>query len=260
MVPTFNEPEHILEQSLSSVMAQTFADFECIVVDESTHPEAAQACERICARDARFRYVHPIQRLGLAGSLNVAISMARGELLARFDSDDFCLPERLAVQVAFMEARPEVGVVGAGLELIDKKGRPTAVRRYPQSSEDIAKKLQFTNTLAHPTVMYRASVVKDHGAYDPTYLYSEDLELWLRWQNKGVIFANVPDILVRYRQAQTRRPRNHWKYNLRARVQHFSHRYFFRRLAGIACIGTWSILPPYIQETVFRFVLLKGRL
>lgn len=65
LVPAFNEPEDILEQSLSSVMAQTFTDFECIVVDESTRPEAAQACERICARDPRFRYVHPTERLGL---------------------------------------------------------------------------------------------------------------------------------------------------------------------------------------------------
>jgi len=259
LVPAFNEPEEVLEQSLSSVMSQTFSDFECIVVDESTRPEAAQACERICTRDARFRYVHPTQRLGLPGSLNLAISMARGELLARFDSDDICMPERLAVQVAFMDAHPEVGVVGAELQLIDEAGRPTAVRHYPEGSADIARKLQFTNTLAHPTVMYRAETARRHGAYDASYRFAEDLDLWLRWLNRGVIFANVPEVLVRYRQAQTRRHRNHWKFNLRARVRNFGPRYFFRRLAGIVCIGTWSILPPPVQETVFRLVLLSVR-
>jgi hypothetical protein len=158
-----------------------------------------------------------------------------------------------------MDVHPEVGVVGAGLELIDEKGRSTAVRRYPQSSAAIARKLQFTTALAHPTVVFRASVAKAHGGYDPSYRYAEDLDLWLRWLNKGIVFANVTDILVKYRQTQTRRHRNHWKFNLRARVRNFGLRFFFRRLAGIACIGTWSILPASIQETVFRFVLLKER-
>ena len=79
IVPAFNESVTVLEESLASLMDQTFDDFECIVVDESTHPDLAQACESICARDARFRYVHPSQRLGLPGSLNLGISIARGE-------------------------------------------------------------------------------------------------------------------------------------------------------------------------------------
>lgn len=259
IVPAFNEPFGILEESLTSLMHQTFDDFECIVVDESTKPELAQACERICARDSRFRYVHPANRLGLPGSLNLAISMARGELLARFDSDDVCLPERLAVQVTFMDNNSEVGVVGAGLEIIDENGLPTAVRHYPQSFAEIARKLQFTTSLAHPTVIYRASIPKSHGAYDPSFRYSEDLDLWLRWLNKGIVFANVPNVLVKYRQAQTQRHRNHWRFNLRARVRNFAPSFLFRRLAGIAFIGTWSVLPPFFQEMVFRFLMLTVR-
>lgn len=259
LVPVFNEPEHILEQSLSSVMAQTFTDFECIVVDESTLPEAAQACERICSRDPRFRYVHPTERLGLPGSLNLAISMARSQLLARFDSDDVCLPERLAVQVAFMDAHPSIGVVGACLQLIDESGRPTSERHYPERSEDIARKLQFTTTLAHPTVMYRADVTKHFGCYDPSFRFAEDLDLWLRWLNCGVKFANVPDVLVKYRQAQTRRHRKHWRFNLRARVRNFGPSHLIRRVAGIVCIGAWSILPFSVQESVFRLLLLRAR-
>ena len=259
LVPAFNEPEHILEESLSSVMAQTFTDFECIVVDESTRPEAALACERICARDPRFRYVHPAERLGLPGSLNLAISMARSQLLARFDSDDVCLPERLAVQVAFMEANPSIGVVGAGLQLIDESGNSTSERHYPERSNDITRKLQFTTTLAHPTVMYRTDIVKSFGGYDPSFRFAEDLDLWLRWLNCGVQFANVPDVLVKYRQAQTRRHRSHWQFNLRARVRNFGSRHFFRRVAGIICIGIWSVLPPSVQESVFRLLLLRVR-
>ncbi|WP_019429425.1 glycosyltransferase [Limnohabitans sp. Rim47] len=259
LVPAFNEPEHILEQSLTSVMAQTFTDFECIVVDESTRPEAAQACQRICARDPRFRYIHPTERLGLPGSLNLAISMARAKLLARFDSDDICLPERLDVQVTFMDAHPDIGVVGAGLQLIDETGRPTAERHYPERSDDIARKLHFTSTLAHPTVMYRTDIVKRFGGYDPTFRFAEDLDLWLRWLNRGVKFANVPEVLVKYRQAQTCRHPTHWRFNLRARVRNFGSSHLLRRVAGIACIGIWSILPSIVQESIFRLMLLRDR-
>lgn len=259
IAPCFNEPVEILEESLSSLMNQTFSDFECIIVDESTNLESAQACENICARDARFRYVHPARRLGLPGSLNLAISMARGELLARFDSDDICLPERLAVQVAFLDAHPEVGVVGAALELVDEKGYSTAVRRYPQFFAEIARNIHFTTTLAHPTVVYRASVAAIYGVYDSSYRYAEDLDLWLRWLNRGVLFANVPDVLVKYRQAHTRRHRNHWKYNLRARIRNFAFHNFSQRVVGIASIGAWSILPSSVQEMIFRFLLLTDR-
>jgi glycosyltransferase involved in cell wall biosynthesis len=255
IVPVFNEPVEILEESFTSLMSQIFEDFECIVIDESTKLELAYACENICARDSRFRYLHPVKRLGLPGSLNLAISMSRGELLARFDSDDVCFPQRLAIQVAFMDANREVGVVGAGLEIIDENGCFIALRRYPQLSIDIARKLQSITPLAHPTVVYRASVVHAHGAYDTSYKYSEDLDLWLRWLNKGVIFANVPEILVKYRQAHTQRHFNHWKYNLRARVRNLSPSFLFRRLVGIACISIWSILPKFIQEFFFRFLI-----
>src|SRR5947209_8445890 len=103
VVPSFNEEPHIVRASLESVRAQSFTDFECIVVDESTRPELAAACREICSEDSRFIYVHPTERLGLPKSLNLAISKARGQLIARFDSDDVCMPERLGLQVAFLD-------------------------------------------------------------------------------------------------------------------------------------------------------------
>jgi glycosyltransferase involved in cell wall biosynthesis len=259
VVPSFNEPVAILEESLSSLMNQTFGDFECIVVDESSQPELAHACKSICGRDARFRYVHPPQRLGLSGSLNLGISMARGELIARFDSDDVCLPERLQAQITFLDENPEVGVVGAAVEIIDENGSSKGVRHYPQLFLEIVRKLHFTTSLAHPTVIYRASIPRRYGAYDPFFRYSEDLDMWLRWLNNGVVFANLPDILVKYRQARTQRHRDHWKFNLRARFRNFAPSFMVRRLTGIICIGIWSFLPKVVQEAFFRLLLIRAR-
>jgi glycosyltransferase involved in cell wall biosynthesis len=258
VVPSFNEAPPVIAASLASLRAQTMDDFECFVIDESTDESRALACREFCETDPRFIYIHPSERLGLAGSLNLGLSRARGALIARFDADDLCKPERLALQAAFLDAHPTVDVVGGALEVIDENGAHRAVRHYPLEHFDIARRMQLTNAIAHPTVMYRRAVVERHGGYDTSFRYSEDLDLWLRWLNAGVRFANLPQVLVRYRQQLTRRNTLHWRYNLRARTRNFGRSFVLRRAAGIGCIAMWSALPAAVQESVFRLLMLRG--
>jgi glycosyltransferase involved in cell wall biosynthesis len=258
IVPSFNEAPQIVGASLASVRAQTMDDFECIVVDESTDEARARACREFCETDPRFIYIHPSERLGLAGSLNLGLSRARAALVARFDADDLCQPDRLALQAAFLDAHPMVDVVGGALEVIGEDGTHQGVRRYPLGHLDIARRMQLTNAMAHPTVMYRSAVVERHGSYDTSFRYSEDLDLWLRWLNAGVRFANLPQVLVRYRQQVTRRNTLHWRYNLRARTRNFARPFIVRRAAGIGCVAVWSALPAVVQESLFRLLMLRG--
>lgn len=258
VVPSFNEDPHIVRASLESVRSQTFTDFECIVVDESTQPELAEACRVVCAEDSRFIYVHPSERLGLAKSLNLAISKARGRLIARFDSDDICMPDRLALQVAFLNAYPEISVVGGALDIISNEGNLLAHRTYPQTSIAIAKGMQITTTIAHPTVMFRKEAIEHHGGYNPDFRFAEDLDMWLRWMNAGLCFANLPQVLVRYRQENTRRDHHHWNFNLQARISNFSGKHWFRRVVGIFCIAAWVAMPKSVQEQIFKALLLRN--
>lgn len=257
VVPSFNEAPHIVRASLESIRAQTFADFECIVVDESTCQELAEACRAACAEDKRFIYVHPTERLGLPKSLNLAIGRARGQLIARFDSDDVCTPERLALQVAFLQAHPEISVVGGALDIISREGEFLAHRCYPQTSTAIAKGMQLTTTIAHPTVMYRKDAIEQHGGYNTEFRFAEDLDLWLRWMNAGLRFANLPQVLVRYRQDNTRRDPLHWRFNLWARTSNFSKQHLIRRAIGIVCIATWVALPKTVQDQIFKALILQ---
>jgi glycosyltransferase involved in cell wall biosynthesis len=257
VVPSFNEAAVVMQESLRSVAAQSFADFECLVIDESTDQDAASACRHMCDQDVRFRYIHPATRLGLAASLNLGISMARGDLIARFDSDDVCVADRLNLQVAFMDDHPEIDVLGGGLEIIDEAGATLAFRDYPQDHSAIDRRFQTTNAVAHPTVMMRKCSVDRVGGYKPEFRHSEDLELWLRLINQGARFANLPQILVRYRQQDTRRHREHWKFNLRARLANFTTRQLPLRLLGIAIIAVWARVPDPVQRAVFRGLLLR---
>lgn len=257
IMPAYNESPQNLRESIKSIVSQTFTDFECILIDESTDNNLALACKEICDIDNRICYIHPDKRLGLAESLNLGISKARASLIARFDSDDICIMDRLERQVAFMDEHKEIGLVGGALEIIDGEGRTYAYRSYPLDHDTIERKLQTTTPIAHPTVMLRKSLIEQHGGYDKNFCYSEDLDLWLRLANRGVRFANLPEVLVRYRQQQTNRNPLHWEYNLRARKCNFTMRYLPYRLLGLFGIYVWGKMPSGIQKYFFNNLLLR---
>ncbi len=257
VVPAFNEPPPILEESLRSVMAQDFRDFECIVVDESRDPASVAQCIALCASDPRFRRLVPAERIGLAASLNLGIGEAQGEYIARFDSDDICETDRLTRQLAALDADPTIDVLGGGLRIIDKDGETLAFRDYPADHPEIVKRMHMTTTIAHPTALMRTSTVRDAGGYDASFRFSEDLDLWLRLINRGARFGNIQGAIVRYRQQSTRRSADHWRANLRARQKNFSRESRLRRMMGIGAIGLWVHTPPVLQEIIFGALVLR---
>jgi len=257
LVPAFNETPATLDESFASLRGQTFADFECIVVDDSTDPALAAACEAACDLDERFRYIHPPERLGLAAGLNLALLQARGEYVARFDSDDICHLDRLRKQVEVLRNDLEIDVLGTALEIIDEEGRPTAIRRYPTDHAGIARRMQTSNAMAHPTVMIRKGVLERFGAYNPEFRYAEDLDLWLRLLNRGVRFANLDEPLVRYRQAFTGRGGANWQFNLRARTTNFSRAFWLRRVVGLMTIAAWSLTPQRLRAPIYDVLMFR---
>jgi glycosyltransferase involved in cell wall biosynthesis len=259
LVPSFNEAPATITESLLAIRNQTFRDFECLVIDESTDPAKAAAIQTECALDPRFRYIHPDSRLGLAGSLNLGLATANGALIARCDADDVCLPNRLDLQVQFLQEHPNIGILGGTMDIIDETGRTTGHRGYPLKHDDIARTMMLTNAMAHPTVMFRRDLPERFGPYDPTFRFSEDLELWLRWLNAGVRFANLPQTLLKYRQQVTTRSIDHWRFNLLARRRHYSTHHLVLRTAGIAGIAIWSRIPKLLQERLFRAVMFTRK-
>jgi len=258
IVPCFNELPHILNESLGSLLNQTFKNFECIVVDESTNFESASACKNFCQLDGRFTYIRPSKKLGLAGSLNLGIEQAKGLFLARFDSDDICRHDRFALQVDYLNANPEIGVVGSSIDIIGENGSLIRHRSYPVDHSEIERNFIFSSAIAHPTAMLRKSVLIHSGrAYDPSFQLAEDLDLWLRLLAIGVKFGNLPQALVKYRQQHTGRHKNHWKFNIKARLKNISRPYFARKIIGIFGIAFWAILPAETQKFFFKLIHLK---
>jgi hypothetical protein len=192
LLPVYNGAA-FLRGAIDSVLAQSFRDFELLVIDDGSSDGSADIA--LSAGDPRVRVLRNERNLGLAGTLNVGLEAARAPLVARQDADDISLPERLARQTAFADAHPEIALVGTQGWAIDAAGRKCGDLDKPREAAGIAWLMMFDNAFLHTSVLFRRDVVQALGGYDPTFVYCQDYELWSRLLMSHPA-ANLPERLV----------------------------------------------------------------
>ncbi len=178
--------------AVRSVLAQTAGDLELIVVDDGS-TDATPAL--LAAVDDRRLRVATRPHAGLTRSLNEASALARAPLVARLDADDLALPERLARQRAFLDAHPDVGLLGTGARELDPAGREVAGVAPPQGDAAIRRALIRRNPFVHSSVMLRREVLGRAGGYDERLPVAQDYDLWMRLADLTRL-ANLPEPLV----------------------------------------------------------------
>lgn len=188
-----------LAEAIESVLAQTFQDFELVIIDDAS-TDGSVACIRHYT-DPRIRLWVNAKNLGQARSLNEGLSHARASYIARLDQDDVCLPRRLEKQVAQLDARPNVAVVGTLMAGMDANGRQTVVmgRTLNDYGAFIGSLLLELCPLCHPSVMFRREVVTLLGGYDESFVPAEDVELWTRLALRRHTAYVIPELLMRSR-------------------------------------------------------------
>jgi glycosyltransferase involved in cell wall biosynthesis len=187
--------EAFLDQAIASILAQTFTDFELVVVDDGSTDRTPEILKSLS--DPRLRVLTQ-PNAGLAVSLNRAIWRSRGRLIARMDADDVALPERFARQVAYLDSHPEVGVLGTGSEEITPAGRVVDRVVPPAEDAEIRRVLIRRNPFVHSSIMARREVIERMGGYNERLTVAQDYDLWMR-AAALTRFANLPDPLVRRR-------------------------------------------------------------
>ena len=168
-----------------------------MIIDDGSTDRSGRILADYAGRDPRIRVLRQ-QNRGLIASLNRGLNEARGVYIARMDADDVALPERLALQVAFLDANPRVAALGGAIELIDERGQSIRIARYPTLPDDVRTEMIKGSQLAHPAVAMRADLVRSLGGYRPVFRHAEDYDLWLRLDEKADI-ANLPQLLLRHR-------------------------------------------------------------
>jgi hypothetical protein len=198
LMPVFDAAAH-LRQAIDSVLAQTFEDFELLVMDDGSTDGSADLVRGYA--DARIRLERHDRNRGVVATLNAGIARARGRYIARMDADDVCLPTRLEEQVDHLDSHPEIAGVSAAFETVDAAGCPLPIDhglRRPVGPALVRWSFHFGSFFCHPAAMLRRQIFDSVGGYDPAFPHAEDYDLWLRVVEKHAL-DNLPRTLLRLR-------------------------------------------------------------
>ncbi len=197
VMPVFEPHPVFFRQAIDSVLAQSFTDFEVIIVED---PSPAQGRAMLAGvTDSRLTHILNTERTSLPRQHNRGLAEARGRFICRFDADDICEPHRLERELAFLEAHPDIDVVGSWLTVIDEQGAIVGSRRYPTDHASILAAMRRFNPVANSTVMFRREVYERFGGWRDSTLPAQDYEWYSRLGAGGARFANLDEPLVRYR-------------------------------------------------------------
>ncbi len=199
IMPVLAANSGYLEQAIGSILRQTEASLELIVVEDPSESDASAVLASF--DDPRIVYLRNEVRTGLVAQLNQGLGLARGAYVARMDADDIAEPERLAEQARVLDENPGLGVIGCQKTIVDAQGDVIGFRDYPLAHRDITRALRRYSPMAHPSVMMRTFALRSVGGYSdsPVCNGAEDYDLWWRMAEAGIQFANHPMRLLRYR-------------------------------------------------------------
>lgn len=176
IITTFNSMRFFPE-TLESVLQQTFADIEVIVVDDGSSDGISDWIRSV--EDSRIVF-HTQSNQGVSSARNAGISLARGEYIAFLDGDDVWAPTKLERQVTVLDLDDEVGLVHTWLALMDEGSRLTGRVMKPHSEGEIWKEIVESNMIACSSVIVRRSCLDVVGTFDSTLIVAEDWDLWIR--------------------------------------------------------------------------------
>lgn len=184
-----------LREAMDSMLAQTFKDFELIVLNDCSPDNAEEILDAY--DDPRIVRYKGEKNAGLSNVLNAGIGMARGKYIARMDSDDISLPQRLQVQVDYLEKHPNVDLVSVGMRLFGAK-EGTWIREI--NPEKVKIEAMFHSPVLHASSVWRKDAFERQGLrFRQEMVPAEDYDLWTRAMLKGLKLVNLPEVLYEYR-------------------------------------------------------------
>ncbi|MBM3117235.1 glycosyltransferase [Jeongeupia naejangsanensis] len=199
LIPHYNNPGALVA-SLGSIGAAEACDV-LVVDDGSTRaPIDVAACRSAFVAQGTLRFLNLPQNRGIEHALNAGLEWIRGrgyELVARLDCGDLNVSDRFAMQTAFLDAHPDIALLGGAAEFVDQQGKVLYVMRHPSEHADIARTMRANSAFIHPAVMYRVAALAETGLYPLDTPAAEDYALF--WQFVARFrTANLPEVLIRY--------------------------------------------------------------
>lgn len=231
----------VLEKSINSILNQTFTDFEFIICDDGSNDNTLDIVKDICRDDKRVIFLKNEKNMGLAYVLNKCLENAKGEYIARMDSDDESALNRFEKQVEFLDSHPDYGVVSSNANVFDD----TSIWGEFKYSEEIKKEdFLMNNPIVHGAVMVRKSVYDMADGYRdiPMTYRVEDYDLFMRIFAKGIKIYTIQEKLFNYREDKKTQKRRKYKY----RINEAKVRYYGFKLLKLYPKGIIFVVKPLI--------------
>ena len=192
LMPVYNTAPY-LREAVDSILAQTFRDFELIILDDCSSDESPAILDTYT--DERIVRYRGQKNVGIANILNIGIEMARGKYIARMDSDDISLPNRLQVQYDYLEHHPGCDLVSVAMQQFGVSNR---LMQYDNSTEEMKFNALFFSPILHASSMWRKERFKSLR-FEQSYVPAEDYRMWTLALFNGLKMRNLPNVLYQYR-------------------------------------------------------------
>ena len=197
LMSVYNGQDYLAE-AIDSILAQTFKDFEFLIIDDGSSDKSPAILKKYATRDKRIELLAQ-KNQGLVPSLNRGIKEASGKYIARQDADDQSAPNRLAKQVKFLESNPNTVIVGSSIEVMDEASNILHRHAILLDDPELRQELLLRSPFAHGSVTFNRQSAIEAGLYDPASWPAEDYDLWLRLSKYGKL-ANLDEYLYIYRE------------------------------------------------------------
>jgi len=243
VMPVHNA-EGTLPAALRSLQKQVMSSFEVIAVDDGSEDRSLSVLESFAAKDRRIKVLLS-KKGGIVKALNIGLSEAKGELVARMDSDDVCHPNRLEMQAAFLKKHRRASLVASRIRLFPRSRLKGGMLHYETwvnsvvMDADIMRDIFVESPLPHPSVMFRVSDVASLGGYRDMG-WPEDYDLWLRMAEAGMVLSKLPETLLFWREGERRLSRADSVYSAEGFMNVKAHFLSRWRLAGARELQLWG--------------------
>lgn len=188
--------ERYLREAIESILSQSYKNFEFIIINDGSTDGSKKIIQSY--KDARIQLINQ-QNRGLVPSLNTGIKTAKGRLIARQDADDISLPDRLQIQVSYLERNPNTVLVGSSMQVMDEASNIMHTHHVLLSDPELRQELLVRSPFAHGSVVFRREDAIQAGLYHTTHWPAEDYDLWLRLSTYGSL-SNINQPLYIYRE------------------------------------------------------------
>jgi glycosyltransferase involved in cell wall biosynthesis len=201
LLPIYNG-SRFLEDTINSILNQSYANYELLIIDDGSDDASREIIDNYKRFDKRIKAIYK-EHSGLVDSLNLGLSYARGNWIARADADDLCKIERFAEQLDFVKQNPDVVVLGSGFDLIDKNGKIITKRSFKNETDIIDSILEKSECFPHSSAIISTDILKKVKGYNLNFARAQDWDLWLRCSQFGNIAVH-PKRLISLREHDKR--------------------------------------------------------